>query len=335
MRAPAFWWAPQPDAIALALSPLGYVWGLIARRRLQKSGSEATLPVICIGNFVAGGAGKTPTAIACASLLAQAGKRPVFLSRGYGGSASRAGAPLRVDPGKHTAAIAGDEALLLARQGQAIVAANRVAGARSAAQTGADVIVMDDGLQNPSLQKNFRIAVADGETGIGNGLCIPAGPLRAPMADQFAIVDALIVIGPGAAGDRLAGRALSLGIPVFRGALRPDPQAVQRLKGQRVVAFAGIGRPEKFFAMLEQSGADVRDAYSFDDHQMLNKDNLTALRIAARHHSARLVTTEKDLARLEGLNDTSGIDVLPVTLALDDEPAFKNLMLQKIAAAED
>lgn len=332
MRAPAFWWREQPGAASLALWPVAWIWGAVAAAKLAKPGAEAGLPVVCAGNFVAGGAGKTPTAIACAQILRAGGHRPVFLTRGYGGSAARGKQPLRVDPEKHDARVVGDEALLLVRHGPVVVAADRIAGAKAAAACG-DVVVMDDGLQNPALAKDFVIAVADGETGAGNGLCIPAGPLRAPLDAQLALVDALIVIGSGDAGERLAGRAAARGIPVFRGALAPDAQAAARLRGERVVAFAGIGRPEKFFATLEHLGADVRDGYSFDDHQMLDAGNLRDLRALASTLNARLVTTEKDMARLRHFHDLRDIDVLPVSLALDDETHFGALMSRKIARA--
>ncbi len=333
MRAPAFWWLPQPDALSLALSPIGFLWGAISERRLKQTGARAGLPVICVGNFVAGGAGKTPAAMALAKILQSHGKRPVFLTRGYGGSASRAGTPLRVDPAVHDARTTGDEALLLARIAPVIVTANRVAGAHAAQMTGGDIIIMDDGLQNPSLTKDFSIAIADGETGTGNGRCIPAGPLRAPLDSQLGIIDALIVVGAGEAGDRLAGRAKARGVAIFRAHLRPDPEAAERLRGQRAVAFAGIGRPEKFFATLEAVGAEVMDAYSFDDHQMIDAGNMQELRASARKHMAQLVTTEKDLARLSGVHDISGIDVLPVTLGIEDEPGFTGMMMRKIFAA--
>jgi len=329
MRAPAFWHLPEPDAAAMALSPIGLIWGALSARRMKQPGQTASVPVICIGNFLAGGAGKTPTALACATLLRAKGLRPVFLSRGYGGSASRSGEPLRIDPFAHDAKVAGDEALLLARSAPTIVSADRVRGAARAAALG-DVIVMDDGLQNPSLAKDFSVAVVDGETGVGNGLCIPAGPLRAPLEAQFSHVDAVIVIGPGEAGDRLAGRASARGLPVFRATLMPDATAAARLAGQKVVAFAGIGRPEKFFATLEQAGADVCDAYSFGDHQMLDAANLASLRAAARRLNARLVTTEKDLARLTGAFECDDIDVLPVTLAIADEATFVATLQDKI-----
>ncbi len=331
MRAPSFWWHERPEPAALALTPVAWIWGQVAANRLARPGVRVSVPVICIGNFVAGGAGKTPLAIACAGILYGRGMRPAFLSRGYGGSASRGRLPLRVDNVRHTALETGDEALLLARHAPVFVSADRVAGANAAVQAGADVIVMDDGLQNPSLAKDFRIAIADGETGIGNGMCLPAGPLRAPLDAQLEIVDALVVAGAGHAGDRLAGRAMSHGTPVFHSQLVPDERAASAFRGRRVVAFAGIGRPDKFFATLEALGAVVADAYSFDDHQMPDAADMKTLRDAAKRHAAALVTTEKDFVRIAAVHDTAQIETLPVSMVLDEAAAFAALMLKRIA----
>ncbi len=330
MRAPDFWWQTPPNLIATALMPAGYVWGAISARRMQQSGVAADAPVICIGNFVAGGAGKTPTALACAAVLARNGMTIAFLTRGYGGTLSKSGRPVRVEPGRHSAIEVGDEPLLLARVAPAFVSSNRVAGANAATALGADVLVMDDGLQNPSLQKTLSIAVVDGETGAGNELCIPAGPLRAPLAVQLPMIDALVVIGEGEAGERLAGRALSHGKAVFRGHLQPDAEIAASFHGRKVVAFAGIGRPEKFFATLAETGADVVEAFGFDDHQMFSADNIDTLKKAAQHHEAVLVTTEKDFMRLGDAFGDFPLAVLPVTLALEKDAAFAQFLLQGI-----
>lgn len=327
MRAPAFWWQDHASAAALALLPAGWIMGALAARRMARNGAEAALPVICAGNFVAGGAGKTPMALACAKMLQKAGHKPVFLSRGYGGSASRRGTPLLVDLARHDAAMTGDEPQLLALCAPTIVAADRIAGADAATATGADVIIMDDGLQNPSLRKDFRIAVVDGETGIGNGLCIPAGPLRAPFEAQLNHVDALVIIGEGEAGARVDGRARSRGIATYRAELEATPEAAQFFAGRSVVAFAGIGRPEKFFHSLEAAGAVIADAYSFDDHQMLSADDLAQLRLRARQLNAQLATTEKDIARLRALHDVADLRALPVHLAMAGEKTFTAAML--------
>ena len=332
MRAPDFWWRTPPGMAALALAPAGLLWGAITARRMRRKGSDAPIPVICIGNFVAGGAGKTPTALACARLIAAAGLRPVFLSRGYGGQIGKAGRPQRIDPERHSADEAGDEPLLLAQLAPTIVSGDRAAGAEAAAALGADVIVMDDGLQNPSLNKTLSLAVVDGATAAGNGLCIPAGPLRAPLEAQLPLVGGLVVIGAGAAGERLAGRALSHGKAVFMARLRPDREAADRLRGRKVVAFAGIGRPEKFFTTLEEVGAEIVEAFGFGDHEALTAANIAELRAKARAASAILVTTEKDFVRLADSFAEEPPAVLPVSVEFEDEPGFAGFLLRAIEA---
>ncbi|MFN3889182.1 MAG: tetraacyldisaccharide 4'-kinase [Beijerinckiaceae bacterium] len=314
MRAPAFWWKPAPDAIAHLLSPFAAIYGAATARRMSQEGARASVPVICVGNFVAGGAGKTPTAIAIARELQGKAEQPVFLSRGYGASRAAA-APVTVDPAAHTAADVGDEPLLLARIAPTIVCADRIAGARAAAAKGASVIVMDDGLQNPALHKDFRVAVVDGAVGVGNGLCIPAGPLRAPLDAQLAHVDAVVIIGDGAAGAFVKTCADQHGVPVTRGQLAPGVDAATLWRGRRVFAFAGIGRPEKFFATLREIGAEIAGARAFPDHHVFTMEEISRLRGDAARLDAQLITTEKDIARLGAAQD---IATLPVSLAFED-----------------
>ncbi len=256
IRAPGFWWREDLAPAARWLAPVGAVYGALAARRMARSGEAAPCPVVCIGNFTLGGAGKTPTALAVAGCLRDLGRRPVFLSRGYGG---RLPGPVQVDPATHGAAEVGDEPLLLARAAPAIVARDRVAGARACREAGADIVVMDDGLQNPSLVKDLAIAVFDGAVGLGNGRVFPAGPLRAPAAVQWGHVHAALVIGEGAPGARVLAEAKARGLPALRGRLVPDPEAAGALRGRPVLAFAGIGRPEKFFATVREIGADLRE----------------------------------------------------------------------------
>ncbi len=312
MKAPAFWWTDGSAAAAL-LSPVGWIWGRVAAARMARDGVKAAIPIVCIGNLVAGGAGKTPTALAVARLLAGRGRRPVFLSRGYGGRLREA---TLVEPGCHAAQDCGDEPLLLAQAFPTVVAADRVAGATLAARHG-DVVVMDDGLQNPSLRKDLTIAVVDGERGIGNGRCIPAGPLRAPIAAQWPRVDAVLVIGPGERGDALARQAEQRDVPVVRASLTPGRDAAALVSGRRVLAFAGIGHPGKFFATLEACGAVVAERLALPDHHRFAPGELAA--IVARAEAAGLlaVTTEKDIVRIPApeLGALAGrIAVLPVTL---------------------
>ncbi|MCC2098423.1 MAG: tetraacyldisaccharide 4'-kinase [Hyphomicrobiales bacterium] len=331
MRAPGFWWQTPPSLPALLLWPLGWLWGEISRQRMTRAGTEADAPVLCIGNFTAGGAGKTPAAIACANILRRKGYTPAFLSRGYGGSLARDGSAHTIDPHRHTAAQAGDEPLLLAEHAPAIVASDRVMGAHSATAMGADIIVMDDGLQNPGLKKTISIAVVDGVTGIGNGLCIPAGPLRAPMSVQLPKVDALIVVGAGEQGQDVAAQAARYGKAVFHGVLAPDPATVARLRGHKVVAFAGIGRPGKFFDTLEAAGIQVAEAFAFDDHQTLDAKEIELLKRTARNLEATLITTEKDFVRVGRDFGTFPPDVLPVSLVLEDENAFTAFLTRELA----
>jgi tetraacyldisaccharide 4'-kinase len=292
MRAPGFWSKPG-HPLALALSPLGAAYGALAARRMRRPGAQAAVPVFCVGNFTAGGAGKTPVALVLAERLSGLGRRPVFLTRGYGG---RLREPTLVDLARHDAAATGDEPQLLARSAPTIVSPDRVAGAALAARHG-DVVIMDDGLQNPSLRKTGALAVVDGATGLGNGLCIPAGPLRAPMAAQWPLVQAVVVMGEGAAGRALGEEARRRGCAVFPARLVPTPEA-RLLAGRRVFAFAGIGRPEKFFASLAEVGADVVGTKAFADHQPYDARSVARLREEAETRRLQLVTTAKDMARL-------------------------------------
>jgi tetraacyldisaccharide 4'-kinase len=323
MRAPAFWQRGTPDAQARLLQPFSILYGAIAAHRMRREGVRATAPVVCIGNFTAGGAGKTPAALACAKMLREMGETPAFLSRGFGGALSGA-QPLQVDPSLHEAADVGDEPLLLARCAPAFICTDRVAGAEAAAAAGASIVVMDDGLQNPSLSKDLALAVVDGATGLGNGLCLPAGPLRAPMKAQWPRVDAVVIVGEGAAGAKVAGAAKAAGRAALFAHLSPVDG--ERLRGRRVFAFAGIGRPEKFFETLRGCGAKIVGARSFDDHQMFAPEDIKAVAAGATAARADLVvTTEKDAARLAP-GALPGLDVLKVEMKFADEPRLRALL---------
>lgn len=317
LRAPRFWWRRAGLASAL-LSPVGTVVGAVALRRMAHDGGSVDAPVICIGNPTVGGAGKTPAAIAVLDLLTATGEMPFAVLRGHGGSAR---GPLRVDPARHGAAEVGDEALLLARHAQTVVAgSDRLAGARIAVADGASHIVMDDGFQNPTLRKDVCVLVVDAAVGVGNGRVTPAGPLRAPLAPQIERADAVLVVGEGTAGDAVAGAARKAGAMVLTGRLVPDPAAVAALRGGPLLAFAGIGRPEKFFATLEAEGLALAGRRAFADHHPYRAGEIAALVEEAAQCGARAVTTEKDMARLsmpefDALR--ASIATLPVTLALD------------------
>ena len=292
IRPPAFWWTTPPSLLAGLLAPFGSIYGALTLRRMRQPGRKAGCPVVCIGNFTVGGAGKTPTAILIARMLLERGHKPVFLSRGYGGALK---GPVEVDPVRHGAAEVGDEPLLLARIAPVIVAADRVAGAAFAQQAGASVIIMDDGLQNPSLHKDLTVAVIDGGSGFGNGLVFPAGPLRAPVDGQAAGVQAALVIG---AGDGFAAAMLPRGLKVIEGALRVPEQVAARIKGQRLLAMAGIGLPEKFVRTLEGCGATITSRHFVADHAPYAAVELERVARRAEAEHAQVATTEKDAARL-------------------------------------
>jgi tetraacyldisaccharide 4'-kinase len=331
MREPPFWWE-KPGLAARLLSPLAFCYGAIAAARMRHGGVNAGIPVICVGNFTHGGAGKTPAALTVARLLGEAGEKPFFLSRGYGG---RLKGRVRVDPALHRAVDVGDEPLLLAKRAPTIVAADRVAGARSARAAGASVIVMDDGLQNPSLEKDFSIAVVDARRGIGNGHVFPAGPLRAPLAAQMRQCNALLVVGKGPNAGMLPKHG---NLAALHGRLDPDPQALKALGRKKVLAFAGIGDPEKFFSTLAAAGIEAAAEISFPDHHRYTRAD--AERILARCDAERLlpVTTEKDLVRLTGEDETiarlcARAQALPVTLVIEEEETLRKLLRQALAAA--
>jgi tetraacyldisaccharide 4'-kinase len=334
MRAPAFWWRPHSSPGSLLLRAPAALYGAIAARRMRAPGERAPLPVVCIGNFTVGGSGKTPAALAVAAMLADEGQRPFFLTRGYGG---RLAGPVRVDPLRHQARDVGDEPLLLARAFPVIVSRDRPAGARLCAAQGASVIVMDDGLQNPSLVKDLALAVVDGASGVGNGACLPAGPLRAPLAAQWAHVHAVVVVGDGAPGEAIAAHARRRGTPVLRARLEADAATAARLRGRRVLAFAGIGRPQKFFATLDACGANVVRTRSFPDHHPFAAAEIGALVAEAAAEHLTLVTTEKDLVRITDLGDAASggdrIQSLPVRLAFEDGRALRELLAARLSTA--
>jgi tetraacyldisaccharide 4'-kinase len=335
MRAPDFWQSARPNLFArlliAVLTPFSAIYGRVVVRRMSRPGSRVNAPVICVGNFVAGGAGKTPTALAIAKWLKHAGETPYFLSRGYGGALSADGGAHLVDRRRHCAAEAGDEPLLLARVANTVVARDRPTGAMLALAGGASLIVMDDGLQNPSLRRDFTLAVIDGGVGFGNGRLLPAGPLRAPVQLQLDLTTAGLVIGEGEAGAKAAALLAKAGKPVFHGRLAPDANAALRMLGSKVVAFAGIGRPQKFFDSLEASGARLVARHAFADHHPYRLSEVLALQRQAAALDALLVTTEKDLVKISAFEDRLWRDLpqpeaLPVVLVVEEATELKQLL---------
>jgi tetraacyldisaccharide 4'-kinase len=333
MRDPAFWWRP-PGILSALLTPLAAGYGAEAARRMRGQGARAAVPVICAGNFTLGGRGKTPAAIAIAELLASAGRKPALLTRGYGGAEA---GPLIVDPQQHDAATVGDEALLLAQAAPTVVAHDRVAGAAAAQANGADVIVMDDGLQNASLQKDFAVAVIDGTRGIGNGKVFPAGPLRAPLAAQFKQVNALLVIGGSAGAAGLDGEIRARRLPVFHGALEPERAAIDAIGGRPVLAFAGIGNPDKFFSTVTAAGIEIAARRAFADHHRYSGQQAGDLVMQAEREGLHLITTAKDRARMSGDPNLAALaaraHVLPVRLKVKEEAAWRDVILRAVSSS--
>ena len=291
MRAPDFW--SDPDGAGRWLTPLARLHGAASRwRRRWTTPWRAPAPVICVGNLVAGGAGKTPVALALGLLLREGGHKIHYLSRGHGG---RLRGPVRVDGARHDARDVGDEAFLLAEIAPCWIARDRVAGAKAAVAAGAKIVVMDDGFQNPALAKDFSLLVIDGGYGFGNGLVMPAGPLRETRRDGLARADAVVLMEPDKCG--VAQTLGNTGPPILPARLVPLPSA-QRFAGRKIVAFAGIGRPEKFFAFLEDLGCILVGRHGFDDHRCYTDDEIFQLVEAASAAGAVPVTTAKDYARL-------------------------------------
>lgn len=242
-----------------------------------------------------GGAGKTPTALALAKIARGHGLRPGFLTRGYGGDVDSI---VVVDPASHLPEQVGDEALLLAAAAPTVVGRNRPAGATLLIEQGVDFVVMDDGFQNPSLAKNVNFVVVDADVGVGNGMVFPAGPLRAPLKPQLRLADAVVIVGDGVAADPLVRAAARAGRMILRARLKPT--RVKAWRKTPILAYAGIGRPAKFFATLADIGAPVAKTMAFADHHRYTESEAERLIAHAEAAGLRLVTTEKDFVRLKG-----------------------------------
>lgn len=337
MRAPEFWWK-RAGLRARLLSPVATVYGRMAVARMAEAATaHAPVPVLCVGNLVVGGGGKTPTVEALASeARASAGLSPVVLSRGYGG---RLEGPLVVDPSRHSAADVGDEPLMLAAAGVTVVVArDRAAGAALAVEHGATIVIMDDGFQNPSLYKDLSLLVVDRERGIGNGLCLPAGPLRAPVESQLERAEFLVLTGRGGAADTVVRSAAGHGVPVIGARLTAVGDG-SPLAGQRVLAFAGIANPDKFFASLSEAGAEVVERRRFADHHAYSDADCAAILTACASAALLPVTTAKDRARLAGSTERDRLaarcHVHEVRLVADEPGAFARVIGEACARAAD
>jgi tetraacyldisaccharide 4'-kinase len=333
MPSTPWFWYKKPGVVAHVLAPISAIYARVAAARVARvTPYRSKLPVICIGNFTAGGGGKTPTAIAVAKLLRAQGLKPCFLTRGYGGKIE---GPHLVQE-KDLAEDVGDEPLLLAAVAPTVVAADRASGAKFIEGLDADVIVMDDGFQNPQLEKDLALIAIDSGSGIGNGLVMPAGPLRAPLDEQMARADALIVIGDGGKAASIEDAFAEMRKPVLKARIAPqgDPRWLSVLP---VIGFAGIARPKKFFATLRNNGARVIDERAYPDHYQYSERHARSLLKEAKDYNAMLVTTEKDWVRLPDDRETQAGELkfrsrpLLIALQFEDEAAAKKL-LQTVTA---
>lgn len=322
MRAPEFW-SGGGGLAPILLSPFAALYAAATARRMARPGWRAPVPVVCCGNATAGGAGKTTLALDIGQRLMNRGIGVHFLTRGYGG---RLKGPVRVDPARHESTDVGDEALLLAARAPTWVGADRAAAARAAIAAGAQALVMDDGLQNPTLEKDLSLLVIDGAYGFGNGRVIPAGPLREPVAAAAARCQAAVLVGEDEAG---ALAQLPPGLPVLRARLVPGPEAAA-LAGQTVFAFCGIASPRKFFATLAEAGAVIAGRAAFADHYPYDEAEIRALLEEAERLRAIPVTTRKDAVRIPPAL-RGRITVVTVGLEWDNPAAIESL-LEPLAA---
>jgi len=322
MHPPHFWKGgldPKSRAAApltrLLMTPLAMIYSWAGARRIRKADPfTSEIPVICIGNLTVGGAGKTPVAARVREILSARGLRVAVLSRGYKG---REKGPVRVDPGRHSAAHVGDEPLLLAASGEAWIAADRAKGVRAMQAGGVEAVILDDGHQNPSVEKTLSLVVIDAGDPFGNGHVFPKGPLREPAARGLSRAQAVILMGDGPMPKALWG----LDIPVLSARLAPKSAP----PAGPLVAFAGIGRPEKFFEGLRAAGAELVEDVPFPDHHAFTTGDLDYLRTLAQERGARLITTEKDLVRLSR-KDREGILAFPVVASFEDETVLDRLL---------
>lgn len=331
-EAPPFWWE-KAGWQACALLPFSFLYGRVSGWRMGlRSRNAVPVPVVCIGNFTVGGAGKTPTAIALARAAREKGLTPGILSRGYGGSLD---VTTVVDADHHRASEVGDEPLLLAREAITVVSRRRLVGARRLVEEGAELIVMDDGFQSNSLVYDFALVAVDSHRGIGNGHIVPGGPVRAPIGRQMHRLSAILKVGDGDAADPLVRRASRAGKPVFVATLKPKGDV--GLAGRKVLAFAGIADPGKFYRTLDQLGIEIAERRAFPDHHHLAEDEIADLLERAAREGYELVTTAKDMVRLghghgRAAELAGKCHVIDVDMAFDDPHAPSQIIDRAIEA---
>ncbi|WP_173932487.1 tetraacyldisaccharide 4'-kinase [Chelativorans sp. Marseille-P2723] len=330
-EAPEFWWQ-RADWRAWSLWPFSSLYGLAATTRMAAARREkVAAAILCVGNFTVGGEGKTPVAIALAKEARRRKLKIAFLTRGHGG---RVSAPHRVDPKHDSSALVGDEPLLLARHAPTVVASRREAGARYLIDAGFDFIIMDDGFQSAHIHMDYALIVVDARRGLGNGHVLPGGPLRAPLVDQMRHTDAVLTLGEGHAADSVIRHAARAGRPVYSARLKP--RKARTFRGARVLAFAGIGNPRKFYDTLRDTGAKLAATRSFPDHYPFTLQDVAELEARAEADDLRLVTTEKDLVRLDrGLEAlrtfAQKVEVLPVEAVFENADTTGTIIEETLA----
>jgi len=331
-EAPPFWWT-KADWRAWSLAPVSFLYGKVSGNRLAKGRRvSVSAPVICVGNFTVGGAGKTPTAIALARAAKERGLTPGILSRGYGGSLD---VTTLVDPHHHRAGAVGDEALLLAREAMTVVSRRRVEGAGRLVSEGVDLIIMDDGFQSARIEIDFALIVIDSVRGIGNGHLVPGGPVRAPIAEQMRHLSAILKVGNGDAADPLVRQAARAGKPFYAASLVPRPRP--ELAGRPVFAFAGIADPAKFYRTVETLGANLVEHRSFPDHHYFGEDEVAGLLADTDRRGLLPVTTAKDAVRLAGGHGAAAellqkLQVVEVDMTFDNPHAPDQIIELAMAA---
>lgn len=328
MKAPAFWQQPA-GRLAAVLSPAAAFYAAATARRVARAPDfSPPVPVICVGNLSAGGTGKTPVVQSLIARLAARGVAAHVVSRGFGGSLE---GPLRVDLARHGAREVGDEPLLLAASAPVWIGRDRAAAARAAVEAGAGLIILDDGFQNPGLRKDLSLVIVDGAAGFGNGRVIPAGPLREPIEAGLARASAVVVMGADERHVAASVAVMAPALPVLAASLKPVEAMRYALAGRRVMAFAGIGRPEKFYATLKAMGAELVRVRSFGDHDPIAPQMLERMVREAQSLDAMLVTTTKDGARLSA---RQRLDVVEVGIEVSwAEPELLDALLDRLLAA--
>ncbi len=324
-EAPPFWWKKHSWQ-SYALWPISYVYGRIAAKRMaMKASGHVNIPVICVGNFVVGGAGKTPTVHMLAKYAQTQGYNVGILSRGHGGAITT---PTVINLEKHNAYDVGDEALLHARNSTTVIAANRVTGAKLLVKQGCTIILMDDGFQNPSLQKDFNFVVVDAKRGLGSGHPMPSGPMRVSFKNQLIHADAIFITGKGASADDVIRKTARAGKPIFESTVKVSDH--QKYKGQNALAYAGIADPSKFFDVLKEIGVNVKSHQGFGDHHVFTKGECADLINRSKDNQLKLFTTEKDAARLKGMGEAQEkllelSEIIQIELIPEDPVMFKRI----------